>query len=128
MDERILDIEGWMHPIELQWLCETARKVPEGELIVEVGAWMWRSSAAIYEGAKGKNPVVSIDTWQGSPDEPHEKAQEIDLLAAYRENMAGLGHYVSAFPAFDSLSKQPYYLLSDSIDAISRLKCAQGLT
>lgn len=106
-----------MHDTELQWLYDTAKKVPEGELIVEIGAWMGRSAAAIYEGAKGKNPVISIDTWQGSPDEPHGKAQEIDLLAAYRENMAALGHYVSAFPAFDSLARQPYYLEADSIDA-----------
>lgn len=121
MDERILDIDGWMHEIELRWLYDTARKVPAGELVVEIGAWMGRSSAAIYEGCAGKNPVVSIDTWQGSPDEPHEIAQQVDLLGVYLENMRTLGFEPKPFPPGlgMSLPSEPHYLVLDSLEALT---------
>ena len=116
VDNRIVDIVGWMHETELQWLNDTACKVPEGGLIVEIGAWMGRSSAAIYTGANGKNPVISVDTWQGSPDEPdHDIAKTVDILEVFKANMCGLGLTLKPFTNYHELENQCYYLVGDSM-------------
>jgi len=118
MDERILNIGGWMHEKELAWLYEMAKSIPEGKVIVEIGAWMGRSSAAIYTGAAGKNPVISIDTWLGSPDEPeHDVAKTQDIFSQYLQNMKELGIEMMQFESFDRLENRPYYLMRDSLDA-----------
>lgn len=62
---RALTIEGWMGETELQWLAEQASRAT---VIVEVGAWMGRSTAALAANTRGR--VYSVDTWKGS--EEHE--------------------------------------------------------
>jgi len=115
MNPKILEIDGWMHPIELEWLYNTAQRIPKGSLIVEVGAWKGRSSAALYEGAGKEKTVISIDTWQGQDDLPdHKEALEKDIFKIFLFNMRNLG--------FDP---QPYrpgqlgpqYLIMDAIEA-----------
>ena len=115
MDERIKAIEGWMAESELAWLYETAKKVPPGEIILEIGAWMGRSSAAIYDGARDRALVVSVDTWQGSPDEPHELAQEVDLLSVYMANMREMGFDPQPYEGFEDSERSPQYLVGDSL-------------
>lgn len=116
----IQSFEGWMSEPELKWLHDTAKKVPAGELIVEIGAWMGRSSAAIYLGASGKNPVITIDTWQGSPDEPeHNIAQTEDIFAKYCENIKSVGITLAEFESFP-LENKCYYLVGDSLEAVER--------
>jgi hypothetical protein len=145
MNSEILELQGWMDHVELDWLYHTAQKVPEGGLIVEIGAWKGRSSAALYEGTEHKNTTISIDTWKGQDDLPtHEEARVGDLLQVYLNNMKMLGHtpveifsYLSG--KFDTatpgemitgqeygmqqikpgypLSTGPYYMVSDSVKA-----------
>ena len=118
----ILGIEGWMAESELKWLYNTAKRIPNGELIVDIGAWMGRSSAAIYLGAYGKNPVITIDTWRGSPDEPeHDIAKTTDIFAKYRENIASLGISLSEFESFP-LENKCYYLVGDSLEVVEKFQ------
>ena len=92
MDKRIYDIPGWMGNQELAWLHRTASKVPPGELVVEIGAWRGRSSAAIYTGLQDGVTGISVDTWKGSPDEPaHAVAATEDIHASWVANMEALG-------------------------------------
>lgn len=125
MNPKILEIDGWMAPEELTWLYETARKVPPSGLIVEIGAWQGRSSAAIYEGA-GKEAagvqspnkiVVSIDTWQGQDDLPdHQIAKEVDMFQIYLANIKALGFSPLRFP-FLTLRNRNHYLINDSVNS-----------
>jgi len=115
----IMNIDGWMAKPELIWLYNTAKKVPAGGLIVEIGAWMGRSSAAIYLGACGKNPVITIDTWKGSPDEPHEIAKTTDIFATYRKNIESIGIPLVEFESFP-LENKCYYLVGDSLEVVKR--------
>lgn len=119
LEEAIFDIQGWMGERELHWLHRTASKVPPGNVIVEIGAWRGRSSAAIYTGIQRGVSAVSVDTWKGSPDEPHEEAQTEDIHASYMANMAALGIEVKPFPGFVRLDGGAYYLKEDSLEAAS---------
>jgi predicted O-methyltransferase YrrM len=59
-----LPISGWMYPAELLWLYRQA----EGRrVIVEIGVWEGRSTAALASGTSGV--VYAIDHWRGSPEE-----------------------------------------------------------
>lgn len=119
MNPKILEIDGWMHPIELEWLYNTAQRIPTGSLIVEIGAWKGRASAALYEGAGNDKTVVSIDTWKGQPDlldSDHAEAKTKDIFKLYLMNLADLGF--NPQPYYSSMDKPgPKYLISDSVEA-----------
>lgn len=56
-------ISGWMRPRELEWLAE---KAAEYQIIIEIGTWKGRSTAALAEHTNGI--VYTIDHFAGSPD------------------------------------------------------------
>lgn len=62
--DRCNQIEGWMHNEELLWLFQQAKS---RQLIVEIGVWQGRSTAALAMGTPGR--VYGIDHWQGSVSE-----------------------------------------------------------
>lgn len=123
MDNRIYNIQGWMGDKELLWLYETAGKIPPGEIIVEIGAWRGRSSAAIYTGLQEGVTAVSIDTWEGSPDEPaHAIAATEDIHDNYLTNMKELG--IDVRGSVETLAPRIddggiYYLKGSSLDVVS---------
>jgi hypothetical protein len=120
LDARVLQIDGYMAEVELQWLQDTALKVPEGELIVEIGAWKGRSTSVLYMAAGSKNPVVTIDHWQGAPgDTTADIARDEDIFQTYLENMRELGITVSEFPGYENLAPGCFYLTGDSLQAAS---------
>ena len=95
INPKILEIDGWMDELELIWLYETAQRVPENGLIVEIGAWKGRSTAALCAGAASdrfgrKKAVISIDTWKGE-NFSAEEARETDIFSLYKENLASVG-------------------------------------
>jgi hypothetical protein len=115
-DANILEIEGWMTPGELEWLYQTAERLPADGLIVEIGAWMGRSSAALFLGADSKKRVVSIDNWEGSPDEPHGIAQDLDIYTLFAYNMRRLGLEVKSYEP--DVPNGSYYLTGDSLEVL----------
>lgn len=121
VDNRILSIDGWMAEAELEWLWQTAGKLPENSLVVEIGAWLGRSTAAIAMGGGGKLRIVSIDTWKGQPDlieTDHKLATEVDLKAQFVTHMQYLNLNPTPYPG---LPEHPglYYLEADSVVAAS---------
>lgn len=75
MIERALGIDGWMAPEELLWLATSAKK---HRLILEVGSWLGRSTAAIADNTDGI--VYAVDTWRGSG------AEHADILSSHGED------------------------------------------
>ena len=65
-------IPGWFTFPELYR--EAVAKAADGDLLVEIGAWLGRSTAFLGEQVKtsGKRlRVLVVDTFRGSPNEPH---------------------------------------------------------
>jgi len=120
MDKRILDIDGWMAEIELEWLNYTAARVPINGLIVEIGAWKGRSSSAIYTGGSLTKTIVSIDTWMGSPDEsPHDIAKTQDIFHIYMQNMSILGIEPRDYLSSPFYENRPgvFFIKGDSVES-----------
>jgi len=57
-------IVGWMSARELNWLYDTAHSMNNNSIIVELGCWLGKSTAAICLGAKTENIYV-VDIWCG---------------------------------------------------------------
>ncbi len=125
--EGIWDIEGWMGTRELNYLYEAAQSVPPGKIICEIGAWMGRSTAALFQGAAEKNPVITIDTWKGSPDEePHKIAQQIDIHSIFMRNMESCGFDVTPLSLCEiqnDLAPGCYYIVGDSLQIVDYFPC-----
>lgn len=80
-----LEIPGWMLPIELNWLTNTAKSKSS---IIEVGTWKGRSTSALCNGTKGK--VISIDNYSGSVIDKEnftELAEGKDIELVARNNL-----------------------------------------
>lgn len=55
------DIQGWMLEDSLEWLYERACGA---RLIIEVGCWYGRSTAALLNGMPDFGRLVAVDPWQ----------------------------------------------------------------
>ncbi len=82
-----LEIQGWFnHSKTYDYLID---KCPEGGTIVELGAWLGKSSSYLVDNSKGKN-VIIIDSWKGSPNElttTHKLATQVDIYDVFKNNM-----------------------------------------
>jgi hypothetical protein len=79
----IPDIEGWMLPVEMQFLYDTAKDMNS---VIELGSWKGRSTHALASGCKGT--VYAIDHWKGSnKDLTRELASKEDVYSVFKENM-----------------------------------------
>jgi predicted O-methyltransferase YrrM len=58
--ERALTVEGFMEPIELEYLANAASKCKR---IAEIGSWKGRSASAMAMNTSGL--VYCVDTWSG---------------------------------------------------------------
>jgi len=117
MNPKILEIDGWMDETELIWLFQAAERVPENGLIVEIGAWKGRSTAALCTGAENdkrgrKKAVVSIDTWKGE-NFSAEEAREADIFSLYKANLASVGIDVKPYER-GAMGAQ--YITGDSVE------------
>jgi len=100
------DIVGWIRPIELKWLYNTAKGMSS---VVEVGSWKGRSTDALLAGCDGT--VWAVDHFKGSKterDDFHKEATEKDISKIFLENV---GHH-----------KNLRLLKMDSLDAAKRFK------
>jgi predicted O-methyltransferase YrrM len=85
-------VEGWMKESELAWLYETARSLPPGSRVVEVGSWKGRSTVALCEGliASTGSRLWAVDTFLGDPGVAHTVG-DFDpeaVVAAFEANTA----------------------------------------
>ena len=90
--ERALEIDGFMLPEELEGLFATARALPPGANVVEIGSWKGRSTVAICEGLAANETarVWAIDTFDGDPDIDRVVGSfdSNEVLAEFRRNTA----------------------------------------
>jgi predicted O-methyltransferase YrrM len=76
-------IEGWLLPAEGNWLFNTARSLPDGALILEVGSFKGRSTCCLALGCVGTGrQVFAVDSFDGGPDLPTANS-----LPAFSENI-----------------------------------------
>lgn len=68
--------DGWMGKQSRKWLAKRAFKSTR---IVEVGAWLGRSTKVLAKWTSGC--VWSVDTWAGTPADPEQHALYADQIA-----------------------------------------------
>jgi len=108
------DIAGWMSETDLQFLYEEASKVPEFGIIVELGSWLGRSTAAIIMGAKTRN-IFSVDTWQGCESEPFPEEKRKYFMELFKQDMKIFAGFVPII--FDTTTDRAARCFADrSID------------
>ena len=82
------EIEGWFdHESAYDYIIEN---IPKDGTIVELGAWLGKSSAYLCDNAPQN--IIIIDTWKGSPNELqtfHKLATETDIYNIFQSNMEG---------------------------------------
>lgn len=78
------EIEGWMSPVELDWLYKTAKTM---DSVAEIGSWKGKSTHALLSGCKGT--VTAIDHFKGSKGEEkaHAEAKDRDIFADFLANV-----------------------------------------
>lgn len=82
-------IEGWLYPEEADWLYEQVLALPDHAVIVEVGAWMGRSTCALALGCLDTCKMVhAVDHFKGSPE---HKEVPPDLRERLEKNLDTLG-------------------------------------
>ena len=83
MTYNIPDTEGWMLPIEMEFLYN---KASEMNIVVELGCWKGRSTHALASGCNGI--VYAVDHFKGSPDDgdTEKLAKEQDVYSIFTEN------------------------------------------
>lgn len=81
----VLRIPGWMSRREVYWLRNTAASMPFGSVVVELGSWKGRSTAAI---ACPHLDLYCVDHWKGIyKDATGMEAKNEDVYRFFRDNM-----------------------------------------
>lgn len=65
-----LQIPGFTNERELEWL---AKQASSRMRVVEIGSWKGRSTRAIADNLPAGGAVYAVDTWKGTPEDPHFK-------------------------------------------------------
>jgi hypothetical protein len=62
--DRLAQIPGWTHPVQLEFLTNAVRALPDGSRIVEVGVWQGRSALTMADACRGTTKrVYAVDPW-----------------------------------------------------------------
>ncbi len=98
----INSIEGLLvSPAQEHWLFKTARSLPDGSNIVEIGSFKGRSTCCLAYGCKGtKKRVFTIDTFEGNNVDFFHKA----FFDEFWDNVkrCGLTNYVTPIKGLSS--------------------------
>ncbi len=84
--------KGWMGRDSLKW---HARHAAKAKRIIEVGAWLGRSTTVLAKHTKGT--VWAVDHWEGTPWDASQHALYADVVTkrdVYAEFRKNLGHYI----------------------------------
>ena len=122
MNQKILEIQGWMAEDELEFLYNMVADAGPDDLIVELGSWKGRSTAALYSAMHGNQTVVTVDTWLGQADirfEAHSEVLQHDIFLEFLDNMRIFGIEPRWF---NTNSSGACYLRMESSDAASLFK------
>lgn len=108
------DIDGWF----TEWMVYDyiIDSTPDDGTIVEVGAWLGKSSSYMCDNGGDRN-IIIIDSWEGSPNEintNHKLATQTDIYEIFKENM-GDRNYKSIRGFSTDVAKQ---FDDESIDSI----------
>ena len=77
------NIEGWMYPMEIDFLYNRAKDMKS---IVEIGSWKGRSTHALASGCKN-GKIYCVDHWRGSEgDITLGLSQKEDVYQVFKEN------------------------------------------
>ena len=68
----VSDVEGWMTDAQARRLWDTARSVPEGGRIVEIGSFRGRSTIILAKAAHPSVELVAVDPHMGGDRGPNE--------------------------------------------------------
>lgn len=83
--DRMDVIKGWLVPEHGRWLFDTARSLPDGSSILEIGCYLGRSTAVLGHACLGsRKKVYCVDTWNGNDTD----FQERDYFHLWKRNMA----------------------------------------
>jgi len=114
-----VEIPGWMGKPELTYLYNMVIDAPPDALIVELGAWLGLSTAALYKGMHDRQTVVTVDTWLGQPDlreVDHHEALERDIFLEFLDYMSLIDIHLAWWTS-DQVGA--CYLRMHSVDAAS---------
>lgn len=92
MIELALPIEGYMKRGELEFLDATARSLPAGAVIVEVGSWKGRSTVVLCEAARKTGATVwAVDHFSGDAElrDEHGTIERDSVRAEFDRNTRG---------------------------------------
>ncbi len=118
------DIDGWFTDADAEAYEIIVERIPANGVIVEVGAWMGRSTGALIEQCRkqGKAPhILVVDTFQGSPNEQAHldvaQANGGSVWSLFNKNMRALGRYKHLM-TLPMTSSDAADLWSEQVDAV----------
>lgn len=82
---RSLAVNGWMEPVELEYLAQAASK---SRRIVEIGSWAGRSASCIASHTQGI--LYCVDTWEKALVHYNGSVLEPTLFSEFLRNTVGL--------------------------------------
>jgi SAM-dependent methyltransferase len=88
------DVEGWLSDGQARLLWDSARAVPPGGRIVEIGSFRGRSAIVLARAVAGSAEVIAIDPHAGNDRGPQEI--EADAAAGDADNRAFRANLVRA--------------------------------
>ena len=87
--QRALATDGWMEPVELEYLASLAQR---SRVIVELGSWKGRSTLALAQNTNGV--VFAVDVWEDNPLGPMGTGMRGSIFAEFQENTRGLANII----------------------------------
>lgn len=82
------NIRGWMRPVDLSWLYQTAKNM---DSIIEIGSWKGRSTFALLSGCKGI--VHAVDHFLGNEGKRDSDCKEAKTGDIYNQFLNNVGHF-----------------------------------
>lgn len=82
-------IEGWLSKEEARLLFETAKRIPDNGVIVEIGSWKGKSTIFLATGSRtsGRAKIYAIDPHRGDYTNRSVKSKLVSSLGDFKNNI-----------------------------------------